>query len=143
MEKTIKTGVMPGRINEFVVSTTATFAEVLALAELTTDGYEVKADGVRVTDFNQPVGSTNLLLLAKQIKGNAEKTVKTGIMPGRISEFVVDTTTTFAQLLEIAGLNPEGYEVKADGTRVTDFNQQVGSTNLLLLAKQVKGNKNR
>jgi galactitol-specific phosphotransferase system IIB component len=140
MERTVKVGVMPGRINEFVVDSSATVASVLQLAELDATGYEVKADGTKVTDFNQPIGSTNLILLTKQVKGNAEKTVKVGVMPGRINEFVVDSSTSISDVLALAELDASGYEVKADGTKVTDFSQPVGATNLILLTKQVKGN---
>lgn len=69
-----------------------------------------------------------------------ERTIKVGQMPGRITEFAVDSTQTFAEVIALAGLDSTGYEVKADGRKITDLNEQVGSTNLVLLAKQVKGN---
>lgn len=138
---TIKVGQMPGRISEYVVAPTATFAEVIALAELSSEGFEVKADGNKVTDLNQQVGSTNLVLLAKTVKGNAERIVKLGQMPGRIVEFAVDSTTTVAEVITMGELNADGYEVKLDGVKVNDLNQQVDEGNLILLAKLVKGNK--
>ena len=137
--KTVRVGVMPGRINEYAVDSDDSIASVLELAGLNADGYEVKADGSKVTDMSQPVGSANLVLLAKQVKGNAA--VRIGMMPGRINEFALEDGTTFAQALEVAGLDASGYEVKADGNKVTDLNQSIGSTSLILLAKQVKGNK--
>lgn len=70
MEKVIRVGVMPGKIEEYVVQDTATFEDVIEMAELETEGYEVKADGLKVEDLNEEVGSTTLLLLAKQVKGN-------------------------------------------------------------------------
>lgn len=143
MEKTIKVGQMPGRIVELVVDSSATFASVIALAELNATGFEVKADGNKVSDLNASVGSTNLVLLTKLIKGNAERVVKVGQMPGRIVELAVDDAQTFAQVIELADLNPSGFEVKADGTRITDLNSPVGATNLILLAKTVKGNSER
>lgn len=138
MSRTVKVGIMPGRINEFAVEPTQSVADVLALAELNSTGYEVKADGTKVTDLNQPVGEANLILLTKQVKGNA--TVKIGMMPGRINEFALEPTTTYGEALSIAELNTDGYEVKADGTKVTDLNAPIGSTQLILLTKQVKGN---
>ena len=137
--RTVKIGVMPGRITELAVEPSTTFAEAIALAELDSNGYEVKADGTKVEDLNAPVGSTNLILLAKQVKGNS-RTVKIGVMPGRITELAVEDSTTFAEAIALAELDSAGYEVKADGTKVDDLNAPVGSTNLILLAKQVKGN---
>lgn len=141
MTKLVKVGQMPGRITEFAVEETQTFAEVIALAELDTTGYEVKADGTKVQDLNAPIGGTNLILLAKMIKGNVDRLVKVGIMPGRITEYSVDSTSSIQDLLTLAELDTAGYEVKVDGTRVTDFSQPVGQANLVLLAKQIKGNK--
>lgn len=140
MERTIRVGVMPGRINEFVVEDSTTIAELLTLAELDPSGYEVKVDGTKFTDLNRPVGTANLVLLAKLVKGNVERTVRVGVMPGRINEFVVDDTTSIGELLALAELDPSGFDVKVDGTKVTDFSRTVGSANLVLLAKQVKGN---
>jgi alanine dehydrogenase len=140
MSKTIRVGVMPGAINEYAVEGTESISQVLEIAGLNASGYDVKADGSRVTDLNQTVGSTNLILLAKQVKGNMEKTVRVGVMPGAINEYAVSSDQTIAEVLSLAGLNASGYDVKADGTKVTDLTQRVGSTNLVLLAKQVKGN---
>jgi hypothetical protein len=137
---TVKVGVMPGRVQEFAVEGTTTFRELFAIAEVNPEGYEVKADGVKVTDFETQVGATQLVLLAKQVKGNVDVTVKVGVMPGRVQEFAVSSETTFSELFTIADVNPDGYEVKADGVKITDFSQAVGTASLVLLAKQVKGN---
>jgi hypothetical protein len=140
VDVTIKVGVMPGRVNEFAVSSETTFAELFVIADVNPQGYEVKADGVKITDYSQPVGTASLVLLAKQVKGNADSVVKIGVMPGRVQEFAVSNETTFNELFALADVDPSGYEVKADGVKVTDFNAQIGSTALVLLAKQVKGN---
>lgn len=137
---TVRIGVMPGRINEFALDETTTVREALQIAELSAEGFEVKADGAKVTDLDAPIGSTSLLLLAKQVKGNSG-TVRIGVMPGRISEFAIDGSTSFADALALAELSATGFEVKADGTKVEDLNQPIGTTSLILLAKQVKGNK--
>ena len=140
--KTVRVGMMPGRINEFAVEVGQSIASVLELAQLDPEGYEVKVDGEKVTDLESVVvtSSTNLILLAKQVKGNSTRTVRIGVMPGRINEYALESQTTFAEALQIAELDATGYEVKADGNKVTDLNQPIGSTNLILLAKQVKGN---
>lgn len=62
-------------------------------------------------------------------------------MPGRINEFAVETGTSISDLLALAELDPQGYDVKVDGERVEDLTQTVTeSTNLVILAKRVKGN---
>lgn len=136
---TIKIGVMPGRIEEYALEAGVTFNQALEIAGLNAEGYEVKADGNTITDLNSVVGSeVNVVLLTKRVKGN--NTVKIGVMPGRIEEYALDANTTVAQALEQAGLNAEGYEVKADGTTVTDLNQTISGANVILLTKKVKGN---
>ena len=137
---TVRIGQMPGRIEEYALDSGATFADALSIAGLSSEGFEVKADGAKVTDLNSEVGSTSLILLAKQVKGNSG-TVRVGQMPGKIEEYAVDPSTSVAEVLSLAGLSADGFEVKADGTKVTDLNSPIGTTSLLLLAKQVKGNK--
>ena len=136
----IKIGVMPGRLNEFALGANTSIQEALDHAELSASGYEVKIDSVTVTDFSKPIGEANLILLAKQVKGNAGGVIKIGVMPGRLNEFALPPETTIADALAHAELDAKGFEVKVDSVTVTDFNQQIGSANLILLAKQVKGN---
>lgn len=142
-EKTVRVGIMPGRIVEYVVATGTPIGDVLAMAELNAAGYDVKVDGNTVTNLGTPVTeTTNLILLVKQVKGNIEKTVRVGVMPGRIVEYVVEVGTSVRDVLGMANLNPAGYDVKIDGSTV-DYTSAVVSdnTNLILLVKQVKGNK--
>lgn len=137
---TVRIGQMPGRIEEYALDAGSTFADALSVAGLSSEGFEVKADGAKVNDLNSEVGSTSLILLAKQVKGNSG-TVRVGQMPGKIEEYAVDPSSSVADVLSLAGLSADGFEVKADGTKVTDLNAPIGTTSLLLLAKQVKGNK--
>lgn len=140
MSNVIRVGMMPGRIQEVAVEEGTTIEQVLSVAELNAEGYDVKVDGTKVTNLSQQVSEeTSLILLAKQVKGNADVT-RIGMMPGRINEFALEPSTTFKEALEMAGLSAEGYDVKADGTKVTDLSQEIGETSLILLAKQVKGN---
>lgn len=134
----VKIGVMPGILNEYALPQETTVTEALALANLSADGFEVKADGTTVTDFNTPIGSANVILLTKKVKGN--NSVKIGVMPGILNEYALEQDTSVADALQMANLSPDGYEVKADGTTVTDFNQPIGSANVILLTKKVKGN---
>ena len=142
MEKTLRVGMMPGRINEYAVEVGTTIADVLALAELDATGYDVKVDGEKVDPSTATVTEgTSLILLAKQVKGNADKTVRVGMMPGRINEYAVEVGTTIVNVLALAELDATGYDVKVDGEKVDPSTATVtDSTSLILLAKQVKGN---
>lgn len=142
MEKVIRVGMMPGRINEFAVEIGSTVADVLELAELNPSGYDVKIDGEKVEDLSTQITErTSLILLAKQVKGNVEKTIRVGMMPGRINEYAVEVGTPIREVLELAELNPQGYDVKVDGEKVEDLSTPITDrTSLILLAKQVKGN---
>ncbi len=73
MEKMLRVGIMPGRINEFAVEEGMKISEVLALADMDATGYDVKVDGVKCEnpDNTTVTSNTNLVLLAKQVKGNA------------------------------------------------------------------------
>jgi len=73
-----------------------------------------------------------------------EKTIRVGQMPGKISEYVVEVGASIAQVIELAGLSAQGFDVKVDGNAVTDLNGTyvTQNTNLIILAKQVKGNSN-
>ena len=71
MEKVIRVGMMPGRIEEYAIEVGTSIEDVLAMANLSAAGYDVKVDGVKVDNLSSPVTeSTNLVLLAKQVKGN-------------------------------------------------------------------------
>lgn len=140
---TVKIGVMPGRIETYGLEGTSTYAQAIELAGLSVDGFEVKVDGTPVTDLNAVVpSSANTILLSKRVKGNADMlTVKIGVMPGRIESYAFEGATTYAQALETAGLSADGFEIKADGTVVSDLNSTIASgTNTILLSKRVKGN---
>lgn len=143
MSKVIKAGMMPGRINEVVVANGTSIEEVLQIADLDPTGYEVKVDGVTIQDASSAFvdDSTNLVLLVKQVKGNANGVVRVGMMPGRIQEHAVEVGTPVAQLLQQADLDPTGYTVKIDGNDADPSTATVTSeTDLILLVKQVKGN---
>ena len=141
MEKTIRVGVRPGRISEYVVGEGTTISELLALADLNPTGFDVKVDGAKVTNFDNALPSTaSLVLLAKRVKGNAGGLVRIGVMPGRINEFAIEEGQTVGQALDMADLDPTGFEVKVDGNRVELSHVITEETNLILLAKLVKGN---
>lgn len=139
---TVKIGVMPGRIETHTLEVHATFRQAIAQAGLSADGFEVKLDGSTITDLDTVVPLTSdTILLSKKVKGNGQMNIKIGVMPGRIETYAFEGTTTFAQALETAGLNADGFEVKADGNVVTDLNSAIPSgADTILLSKKVKGN---
>ena len=137
--KTIKIGVMPGRIEELAVEAGTTIEQAIAVAGLDATGYDIKVDGNTVTDLNATVDNAGIILLVKQVKGNSGM-IKIGVMPGRIEEYAVEEGTTIAQAIESAGLDTSGYDVKVDGSTVTDLNSPVNDSGIILLVKQVKGN---
>ena len=67
---TLKIGVFPGRVEEFVVEDGTTVNEALSMADIEVGAeQEVKADG-NVVDLGQAVPSgTKMLLVTKRIKG--------------------------------------------------------------------------
>ena len=70
MEKVVKVGMMPGRINEFVVEVGVTIGEVLNMAELNPSGYDVKVDGVKIETLDTPCNRKHKPYLAcKASKG--------------------------------------------------------------------------
>ena len=68
-----------------------------------------------------------------------EKVLRVGKMPGRITEVVVNTGTTIADVLEVAGLDAQGYSIKVDGQASSLDTKVTESTNLVILAQEVKG----
>jgi sulfur carrier protein ThiS len=143
--KTVRVGQMPGQINEFAVEVGTSIRSLLETAGLNPTGFSVKVDGNEATNLDSAVvtSSTNLVILAKQVKGNGYREVRIGQMPGQINTYGVEVGSTVAQAIEIAGLNPSGFSIKVDGVEVTDLHTSYvrDNTSLILLAKQVKGNK--
>lgn len=136
---TIKVAKLPGTVTEVAVENGTSFAQVIEFAGQDATGFEVKADGRTITDLNQPADGASMVLLAKLVKGNA-RTLKVAKLPGTVSEIIVEDGTSFAQAIELAGQDAQGFEVKADGRTVTNLDESVGSTSMILLAKRVKGN---
>lgn len=70
MEKIIRVGKMPGRISEVVVETGATVQDVLAVAELSAEGFDIKVNG-QLGNLTDVVGTdTELIILSQRVKGN-------------------------------------------------------------------------
>lgn len=140
MSKIVKVGTVPGRIQEVAVEVNMTVKEVVELAGLTTSGYDVKVNGRTVTDSSKITSTTETILLVQKVKGNA-RILKVGTVPGRIQEVAVEDDTTVAQAIEMAGLNPSGYDVKVDGRVATLVSKLSSTASTVLLVQKVKGNK--
>lgn len=139
MTNTLRIGQMPGTITEYAFDAGTTLRYALEVAGISAEGFEIKVDGAKVTDLDTVVDGANLVLLSKMVKGNSN-TVRVGKMPGTITEYAFEPPTTFNQVFEGAGIDPSGFEVKADGVRVTNLDSEIGGTSLILLSKMVKGN---
>ena len=133
----VKVGVMPGKLEEVVVESGTKVKEIFALANIDIVGYETRLDGV-VVDVDKPVFNGALLVAMKKIKGNVD-VIKVGVMPGKLTELVINDDTTADEAFELADIDVSGYEVRLDGT-VIEGNQIVNGGNLLVAMKKIKGN---
>lgn len=133
----VKVGVMPGKLEEIVVESGTKVKEIFALANIDIAGYETRLDGV-VVDADKPVFNGALLIAMKRIKGNAD-VIKVGIMPGKLTEIVVNDGTTAKEAFQLADLDVSGYEIRLDGTLIKE-DDIVDNGNLLIGAKRIKGN---
>ena len=134
----IKVGVMPGKLVEVVAEEGTKVKEIFALAEINTEGYELRLDGEKVKEYDE-VQSGNLLLAMKRIKGNSS-TLKVGVMPGKLTEIAIQPETTAFEAFDIAEIDVTGYELRLDGEKI-DGDCTVNGGNLLVAMKKIKGNK--
>lgn len=133
----VKVGVMPGKLEEVVVELGTKVKEIFALANIDIAGYETRLDGVAV-DADKPVFNGALLVAMKKIKGNVD-TIKVGVMPGKLTEIVVNDGTTAKEAFQLADLDVSGYEMRLDGA-VIDEDVVINNGNLLVAMKKIKGN---
>lgn len=138
---TVKVGVIPGAINEYVLEAGSTVGQALELANLTATGYDVRLDGNTVSVDTTIPSDAKLIILAKQIKGNAP-IVKVGVIPGAINEYALESGTTVSQALTLANLPTSGYDYRIDGELVSVDTVIPDGAKILVGAKQIKGNSN-
>ena len=134
----IKVGVMPGKLVEVVAEEGTKVRDIFTLAEIDIEGYELRLDGEKVKEYDE-VQSGNLLVAMKKIKGNSS-TLKVGVMPGKLTEIVIQEETTTFEAFDIAELDVTGYELRLDGEKI-DGDCTVNGGNLLVAMKKIKGNK--
>lgn len=133
----LKVGVMPGRLQEVVVESGATAREIFEIAEIVVSNHEVRLDG-NVINLDDCVHNGKLLVAMKQIKGNV-RTIKVGVMPGKLQEIEVNEDDTASELFEKAGITIDRHEIRLDGS-VIDLDTEIENGKLLVAMKQIKGN---
>lgn len=136
--QTIKVGVLPGAIVEYLVEEGTTVAQALEMAQLSSEGYDVRLDGDNVELETVIPTTAKVLVLVKKIKGNVS-IIKIGVLPGAIVNYSYEEVMTVKEALDIAGLNPEGYDIRLDGNNVNLDDMADGQ--VLILVKKIKGNK--
>ena len=134
----IKVGVMPGKLTEVVAEEGTKVRDIFTLAEIDTEGYELRLDGEKVKEYDE-VQSGNLLVAMKKIKGNSS-TLKVGVMPGKLTEIAIQPETTAFEAFDIAEIDVTGYELRLDGEKI-DGDCTVNNGKLLVAMKKIKGNK--
>ena len=67
--KTLKVGIMPGKLTEVIAEEGTKVRDIFALAEIDIEGYELRLDGEKVKEYDE-VQSGALLVAMKKIKGN-------------------------------------------------------------------------
>lgn len=138
----VKIGQIPGAINEYALEVGTTVAQALELAGLVATGYDIRLDGASVSVDMVIPEDAKIIVLAKQIKGNSDTVVlKVGIIPGAINEFAVEEGTTVGEVLTLANLSATGYDVRLDGDSVTVDDLIECDSKIIILAKQIKGNR--
>ncbi len=65
--------------------------------------------------------------------------VRIGRLPGRIEELALENGAVVEDALEIAELDPAGYEIRVNGAP-TDVDAELSDGDTVLLVKKIKGN---
>ena len=67
------------------------------------------------------------------------KTIKCGLMPGRLQQIEVSENTTARELFEKAGIELANHEIRLDGEKI-DLDTTINNGGLLVAMKMIKGN---
>ena len=136
--KTVTVGKVPGTLSNVVVEDGATIQDVLdAAGDLDAAGFEVKMNGSSV-DLDDEVRDGANVFLVKQIKGN-QCIVTVGKVPGTLKDLAVESDSTIQDVLNIAELDPDGFEIKVNGASKSLGDIVPDGANVFLV-KQIKGN---
>jgi putative ubiquitin-RnfH superfamily antitoxin RatB of RatAB toxin-antitoxin module len=139
---TVKVGTVPGTLTELALNSGATVAQALELANLSASGYDVRMDGETVAVDAVIPATAKVIVLVKQIKGNADTNiyVKVGTVPGTLTELALTAGSTVGQAIELAGLATAGYDIRMDGETVSADATIPATAKVIVLVKQIKGN---
>lgn len=133
----IKVGMMPGKLVEVVVEEGTTAREIFEVAGVELSNHEVRLDGEKI-DLDRVINNGSLLVAMKLIKGNM-KTIKCGLMPGRLQQIEVNENTTAREVFEKAGIELANHEIRLDGEKI-DLDTNVYNGSLCVGLKMIKGN---
>jgi sulfur carrier protein ThiS len=136
-QSVVTVGKVPGTLQELAVESGATVEDVLELADLDADGFEIRLNG-SVADLDSTVSDGSKVFLVKKIKGN-QSVVTVGKVPGTLQELAVESGTTVREVLELADLDADGFEIRLNGS-VADLDSTVSDGSKVFLVKKIKGN---
>jgi sulfur carrier protein ThiS len=66
-------------------------------------------------------------------------TVKAGKLPGKVDEYSFEAEPTISEVLGVAGIGSEGFEIKLNG-EVATLDSECEDGSIILLVKKIKGN---
>lgn len=135
----LRVGMMPGKLTTIIVEKGITARECFKIAEIELSNHEIRLDGEKI-DLDKTINEGRLLVAMKLIKGNA-KTIKCGLMPGRLQQIEVSENTTARELFEKAGIELANHEIRLDGEKI-DLDTNVYNGSLCVGLKMIKGNAN-
>jgi len=135
---------------------TWTVAEVLNAAEINAEGYQIRVNGVPATAASTVAEGQTVMLLAP-VRGNLEEavitpkavvpveapsTIRVNVgTPGNFRTLTLssDKPWSVAEVLNVAEINAEGYQMRVDGVPATGATFVADKQTVMLLAP-VRGN---
>lgn len=133
----IKVGMMPGKLVEVEVQEGLSAYEIFEKANVEISNHEVRLDGEKIT-LDTKVNNGGLLVAMKMIKGNA-KTIKVGLMPGKLEVVEVEEGMTAIEIFNKANIEISNHEIRLDGERIS-LDSKIDNGGLLVAMKMIKGN---
>ena len=133
----IKVGMMPGRLVEVEVQEGLTANEIFEKANVEISNHEIRLDGEKIS-LDTVINNGGLLVAMKMIKGNA-RTIKVGLMPGRLTELSIEDGLTASEIFNRAGVEISNHEIRLDGEKIA-LDTIINNGSLLVAMKMIKGN---
>lgn len=133
----LRVGMMPGKLITIIVEKGITARECFKIAEIELSNHEIRLDGEKI-DLDRTINEGRLLVAMRLIKGNM-KTIKVGLMPGKLQQIEVNENTTAREVFEKAGIELANHEIRLDGEKI-DLDTNVYNGSLCVGLKMIKGN---